>query len=144
MARKGETHLQKRIHRAVRRAFKCFSFKVHGNEFQRSGIPDLLFCICGIFLGLEVKMPRGRVSEVQFAVMREIREAGGYAEVVEDPEEALRFITRVLRKEGRLSQAVKAPAEEGRRVRMRKGSLRSLVQAAPRKDLHNRRRHRKT
>lgn len=36
-----------------------------GAAYTKSGIPDLLVCMYGRFLGLEVKAPRGEPSELQ-------------------------------------------------------------------------------
>lgn len=142
MAKKGESRLQKRIHAAIAREFVWFGFKVHGNEFQRAGIPDLVGCCAGLFFGLEVKMPKGRVSAVQYEVMREIRKAGGYAKVVEDAQTAITFMRRTLEKEGRLLEGLKTASKKRRGVHRRKTSVRALFQAAPRKDVHRRRRNR--
>ena len=58
-------------------------FKIHGgdNPFQEVGIPDLLCCYRGRFVGLEAKEPGNKPSPVQKAVLHEIVEAGGYAVV---------------------------------------------------------------
>lgn len=142
MARQGESRLQKRIQTAIRREFKVFLFKVHGNEYQRAGIPDLLLCCSGLFFGFEVKMPKGKVSAVQYEVMKEIRTAGGYAKVVEDAQTAVDYMRRILVKEKRLLAGAKASAKRRGRLHLRKTSVRALLQAAPRKDVHRRRRHR--
>jgi hypothetical protein len=61
---------------------KARSFKIHGEDtFQEVGIPDLLVCYRGRFIGLEVKLQGGRPSPIQAAVLRQIVEAGGYASV---------------------------------------------------------------
>lgn len=59
-------------------------FNVHGGDspFQSIGIPDLLCCFRGIFMGLELKQPGGRVSPLQLKIIDDIREAGGIAEVI--------------------------------------------------------------
>lgn len=142
MARKGETRLQKRIQARLKREFKCFIMKVHGNEFQMAGFPDLLICCAGLFFALEVKMPKGKVSAVQKEVMREIRKFGGFAKVVEDADTAVEFIRGILARESKMLVGVKAPAKRRGRVLLHELSVRALLQAAPRKDIHRRRRHR--
>lgn len=141
MAVKGETRLQRSIQRALKREFKLFVVKIHGNEFQRAGIPDLLLCCAGLFFAFEVKMPRGRVSAVQKEVMAEIREAGGYAKVVEDAQTAISYLRGILAKEKRLRQSIASAPVARRTLRERKKIVRSLLQAAPRKNLHRRGRH---
>lgn len=60
------------------------AFKIQGGDesFQEVGIPDLLVCYKGRFVGLEVKMPGGKLSAKQKAVLDEIANAGGIAAVV--------------------------------------------------------------
>lgn len=50
-----------------------------GAEYTKSGIPDILACVNGHFVGIEVKAPNGRASELQLYNLREIEKAGGYA-----------------------------------------------------------------
>lgn len=60
---------------------------------NRNGTPDILACVSGRFVAIEVKSERGRVSPLQAAQIRAIREAGGIAGVarsVEDAEKILR------------------------------------------------------
>lgn len=54
-----------------------FVFKVHGSAFQMPGLPDLVVCAEGRFLGIEVKRPGGKPTAVQDAVHAAIRRAGG-------------------------------------------------------------------
>lgn len=50
-----------------------------GAEYTKSGIPDILACLNGIFLGIEVKAASGKPSDLQIVNIREIRKAGGIA-----------------------------------------------------------------
>lgn len=54
-------------------------FKVWGGGFQKSGIPDIIACVNGITLAIEVKATRGRPSELQKLNVKRINEAGGIA-----------------------------------------------------------------
>lgn len=49
-----------------------------GASYTRSGIPDLLVCFCGLFLGIELKAPGGRPSDLQIYHLRKIDQSGGY------------------------------------------------------------------
>ena len=53
-----------------------------GSKFTKDGIPDLLCCINGHFVAVEVKAQNGRPSELQLYNVREIRKAGGFAFVL--------------------------------------------------------------
>ena len=57
-------------------------FKVAGGGFQRSGVPDLVCCLNGKFLGIEVKASNGRLSELQLWNIEQIKKAGGVAMVL--------------------------------------------------------------
>lgn len=48
-----------------------------GGAFTKAGVPDLLCCIHGRFVGIELKASRGHPSELQLYNLRQIREAGG-------------------------------------------------------------------
>ena len=56
--------------------------KFFANSYTKSGIPDILACINGYFVGIEVKAQNGKPSELQLYNVRKIREAGGFAMVL--------------------------------------------------------------
>lgn len=53
--------------------------KFHGNAFTRDGVPDLLCCVNGKFLAIEVKGDDGEPSELQLHEIEEIKKADGVA-----------------------------------------------------------------
>lgn len=53
-----------------------------GAQFTKSGVPDILACVNGYFVGIEVKAQNGKPSELQLYNIRQIRKAGGFAYVV--------------------------------------------------------------
>lgn len=57
----------------------CWYVKFFANAMTRSGIPDLLACVNGYFVAIEVKAENGKPSELQKYNVRKIREAGGIA-----------------------------------------------------------------
>lgn len=59
-----------------------FHLKFFANAFTPRGIPDLLCCIRGRFLGIEVKAENGRASELQIYNIKRIISSGGYALIV--------------------------------------------------------------
>jgi hypothetical protein len=67
------------------------SFKIMGDEEgrQEAGIPDLLVCYRGFFIGLEVKQPGAEhtVRPRQKHILKQIEESGGIAEVVSSVEQ---------------------------------------------------------
>ena len=57
----------------------CWVLKTWGGGFLRSGIPDLLICCKGKFIGVELKAEKGKVSPLQKYEIMEIKKAGGLA-----------------------------------------------------------------
>lgn len=85
----------------IQRAFKARGFflvKIHGSEMQQSGLPDLIGCCYGHFVGLEVKDPGHArrdlcarsecATPLQLYTLQEIRSAGGIGVVVHSLAEA--------------------------------------------------------
>lgn len=58
----------------------CWFLKYWGGAaYTKSGIPDILACCSGQFLGVEVKAKNGKPSELQLYNLKKIDEAGGLA-----------------------------------------------------------------
>lgn len=51
--------------------------KIWGGGFQSAGIPDLIACYNGRFLGIEVKVGKNKPSDLQKAKLSLINKAGG-------------------------------------------------------------------
>lgn len=49
-----------------------------GGSFTKAGIPDLLVCCNGYFMGIELKAEKGEPTMLQLQTLKRIREAGGY------------------------------------------------------------------
>ena len=57
----------------------CWSLKYWGGAaYTKAGIPDILCCCNGYFLGIEVKAANGKASPLQLHHLKKIDEAGGY------------------------------------------------------------------
>ena len=54
-----------------------------GAKFTRSGIPDLICCVNGYFVAIEVKASTGRLTKIQDACLKRIKRSNGFAAVVE-------------------------------------------------------------
>ena len=55
----------------------CWFLKTWSNGIQREGIPDLIVCCNGYFLGIELKAENGKPTELQLWNLDQIRKAGG-------------------------------------------------------------------
>lgn len=53
-----------------------------GAQYTKSGIPDILACVNGHFVGIEVKAQDGKPSDLQLLNVQKINDAGGFAFVL--------------------------------------------------------------
>lgn len=75
-----------------------FCFKVHGSEYMMSGLPDIICCAQGVFVGIETKNP-GQADDTSVAqklVHTKILKAEGYIGVATGPEEAVMIVEAAL------------------------------------------------
>ena len=56
--------------------------KFFANKYTKAGVPDILSCINGYFVGIEVKADAGTPSQLQLHTIEQIRAAGGFAFVL--------------------------------------------------------------
>ena len=84
----NETQLTSQIKNFLK-SKNCYCEKIFGGGFQSAGIPDILCCYKGLFIGIEVKSPtgKGRASDIQKLKIKRIRDAGGIAFVTDNLEE---------------------------------------------------------
>lgn len=52
--------------------------KYFANAYTKSGIPDILCCLNGKFIGIEVKQETGRPSDLQKHHLKDINDKGGF------------------------------------------------------------------
>jgi Holliday junction resolvase len=57
----------------------CYCVKYFGCMYSTSGTPDILACVKGYFLAIEVKAQNGNPSALQIEHIKQIRKAGGIA-----------------------------------------------------------------
>lgn len=80
---------------AFLQAERIYHVKIWGGGFQKAGIPDLLCCIRGKFVALELKTEKGAATVLQKYNLFKIEESGGYARVLR-PSEFERFKREVM------------------------------------------------
>ena len=61
---------------------KCWYVKFFANAYTKSGIPDILACVNGYFVAIEVKATNGKPSELQLYNKDKIRDSGGISIVL--------------------------------------------------------------
>ena len=74
-----------------------FFWKEHGGALGTSGIPDIICCYKGRFLGLEAKLPGGRLTALQKRAREKINRAGGIARRVESVDDVKDIIAQADR-----------------------------------------------
>jgi hypothetical protein len=72
-----EKQLQKKVIKYLNSLPHTWFFKVWGGGFQRSGIPDLICCINGTFVAIELKGTSGKPTKLQELNINSINAAGG-------------------------------------------------------------------
>lgn len=92
----NESDITKSILKYLKTLPRCFFWKEHGGIYGTSGIPDIIVCIDGRFIALEVKTQKGKTTPLQNAAIRKIRSSGGFAFVVRSVEEAKNAIDSAM------------------------------------------------
>lgn len=73
----------------------AYYLKVHGSMYQPAGTPDILACVRGRFIGIEVKRPGGgTVSALQRSKLNQIEQAGGISIVARSVEDVSTMLQR--------------------------------------------------
>lgn len=94
MSKKKETPLQERIQRCIK-ARGGYVIKTHGDMTSEPGIPDLICCYNGIFIGIEVKVNNNKPSKEQGIHCRLIMKSGGISLVTWSVED-VRFLLSII------------------------------------------------
>ena len=87
-----ETVIQRKIQDYLNKR-RIFNWRE--SDSKESGRPDLVACYKGFFIGLEIKTPTGKPTELQKTILSLINKAGGFgilATSVQDVEDLLRKI----------------------------------------------------
>ena len=78
-----------------------FFWKEHGGPYGTSGIPDIICCYKGRFLGLEAKLPGGKLTALQRRALEKINAAGGIGRRVESVDDVKAVIAQADRERSR-------------------------------------------
>ena len=60
----------------------AYFIKTHGDRFSKVGTPDIIACVNGKFVALEVKATTGKPSELQLYHLKQIDLAGGFGAII--------------------------------------------------------------
>lgn len=79
-----------------------FVWKAAAGPYTKEGIPDVCAVIKGKFYGFEVKRPYiGVPTPIQIKTIKQIRAAGGIAEIVSFTSEVERIVERIVERSGK-------------------------------------------
>ena len=75
----AEKNFENKI-KAILKRYGCWYVKYWGGgKFTKDGVPDLIICCNGRFVGCEVKAENGTATEIQKHTLNKIYISGGYA-----------------------------------------------------------------
>lgn len=100
-------------------------FKVHGHAAQERGQPDLIGCLHGRFVGVELKQPGNAPTSLQMKRLREWAAAGGLAGWARTEVEFVELLEHVDDFEWTNPQLERTEAERGAAVLVGVGSKHS-------------------
>jgi hypothetical protein len=101
MAKGPEGRLQKKMKEELQKAFpSSFWYKTHGSQFQQKGIPDLVGCVNGRFIGIEVKIPgkEKTLTKIQEHTIKLICDASGLSFMSTDIDYSIDMIRKYISK----------------------------------------------
>ena len=78
-----EVKVKKKV-RAVLDQMKVYHFPPFSGGYGRSGVPDIVACIDGRFVGIECKAGKGKLTAIQQHNLDEIQRCGGIALVINE------------------------------------------------------------
>lgn len=77
----AEKNFENKI-KAYLKEHNAYFVKFFANRMTKTGVPDILACVNGYFVAIEVKAEHGKPSELQKYNVREINNADGYAVIL--------------------------------------------------------------
>lgn len=78
-----EAKVKKKV-REVLDETDAYHFPPFSGGYGRSGVPDIVACIDGIFVGIECKAGKGKLTAIQEYNLQEIERCGGIALVINE------------------------------------------------------------
>ena len=95
MATTPEAKVKAKI-KAILKAHGAYYAMPIGTGYGSSGVPDFLVCLNGEFLAIEAKAGRGVPTALQEKNLKQIREAGGRALVINEQSLELNILEAIL------------------------------------------------
>lgn len=83
MADTPERKVKKKVIELLKARGAYYAMPV-ASGFGNSGVPDILCCYKGWFLGIECKAKGGKATALQLSNLKKIKEAGGVALIIDE------------------------------------------------------------
>ena len=77
-----EANITRKIKADLEKRENVWFYKTHGHVMARAGVPDIVCCVCGFFVAIEIKRISGKLTKLQEECINEINNKGGNAIVV--------------------------------------------------------------
>lgn len=61
---------------------KAWHYKNWAGPYSKAGVPDILACVNGYFVAIEIKAANGHPSELQKRNIKQIKDSGGIAYIL--------------------------------------------------------------
>lgn len=78
------------------RSIDAYYFKHHGNQFSQVGVPDIIACYKGRFIGIEVKNETGKTTPLQDINLKMINKCGGIGIVARSVDDVRSVIDKII------------------------------------------------
>ena len=83
MAKTPEGAVKDRI-KKILKEFEVYNFSPIGGMYSKIGVPDIICCYKGKFIGIECKAGNNKPTALQERELKLIQEAGGYSLVINE------------------------------------------------------------
>lgn len=83
MAMTPEKKVKQKVVEVLKAAGAYYFYPVTGG-YGSSGVPDIVACYAGLFIGIECKAGKGKTTKLQEMNLDQIRSAGGVALVIDE------------------------------------------------------------
>jgi len=83
MATTPEAKVKAKI-KAILKKHNAYYAMPIGTGYGNAGVPDFLVCFCGFFIAIEAKAGKGTTTALQEKNLKQIRECGGIALVINE------------------------------------------------------------
>lgn len=93
-----ESAITRNALRAVEKAYpSAFVVKVHGGQYQSSGLPDVYIMLNGMSIWVEMKRPGADTTKLQQSKLEKLAKAGAYCGTAENTETLLAILLAVMK-----------------------------------------------